>query len=274
MAFGALDDDFHSHPKILAAGLAATGLYARCLSYCARYLTDGHVPEPWARAAAGDNAQELIDTLTHVRLWQPEPGGFHIPSYLDYNPSREEALKRREERARSGRKGAASRWGAADRHSKSHSKSQGKSHSGSQSSSDSSSHSKSHGKSIARTHAHARGPFPDPLKEGEGAEGVQGEAAAQQAAPPPEPGRWNGRALTEEGAKPDRTGVTGPGLKQTYSPARGDAYVRNALIHVPASARATDLRYQFPDIPDDEAYRLLDAAADLTPDPEPEEAPA
>jgi len=69
--------------------------------------------------------------------------------------------------------------------------------------------------------------------------------------------------------QPDRRGVAGPALKAKYTPARGDAYVRNALVHVPANEREHDLRYQFPDVPDAEVPRLLDDAADLEREPEP-----
>lgn len=39
-----VDDGFHCHPKVLAAGNAAMGLWARLGSYCAKYATNGVVP--------------------------------------------------------------------------------------------------------------------------------------------------------------------------------------------------------------------------------------
>jgi hypothetical protein len=49
MAWARLDDKFHSDPKILAAGNAAVGLYARSIAYCADHLTDGVVERTWAK---------------------------------------------------------------------------------------------------------------------------------------------------------------------------------------------------------------------------------
>jgi hypothetical protein len=39
-----LEDSFHNHPKVHQAGNAAIGLWVRCGTYSAQYLTDGHVP--------------------------------------------------------------------------------------------------------------------------------------------------------------------------------------------------------------------------------------
>ena len=44
MTWTKLADNFHAHPKLLAVGLAGTGLFARALSYAADYLTDGRIP--------------------------------------------------------------------------------------------------------------------------------------------------------------------------------------------------------------------------------------
>jgi hypothetical protein len=39
-----IDDSSHMHPKFVAAGNAALGLWLRCGAYCAQHLTEGHVP--------------------------------------------------------------------------------------------------------------------------------------------------------------------------------------------------------------------------------------
>lgn len=41
MPWTKLDDGFWMHPKILLAGNEAVGIFARCISYCGAYLTDG-----------------------------------------------------------------------------------------------------------------------------------------------------------------------------------------------------------------------------------------
>lgn len=255
MPFAALDDQFHSNPKIIAAGLDGAGLYARALSYCADYLTDGFVPGPWARSVAG-RQRRAIDRLVNAGLWVTADGGFRVPDYLDYNPSKADIVKRREERAKAGRKGARKRWSGSKGHGKSHSKSDGE----------------QHGEQIARGRARAgAAPSPELLSEGEGEKGSGEAAPPQQAAEPPEYETVsNGRRIDEEGLALDRDARFGDAARdQKYKPHRGDAYVRNALVHVPANEREHDLRYQFPDITAAEVHRLLDLAADLDREPEP-----
>lgn len=83
-----LDDGFHSHPKALAVGLDGCGLFARALSYCGAYLTDGRVPHAWVMAqTAGDGA--LAIRLEEAGLWQSTADGdFVIPDFTDLNPTK------------------------------------------------------------------------------------------------------------------------------------------------------------------------------------------
>ena len=97
-----LDDSFHSHPKVIAAGNEATGLYVRCGSYAAEHLTDGFIPE---HVALLYGSQALADTLVRTKLWRRVKGGWRMPDFLDYNPSKERVIHTREARAESGRKG-------------------------------------------------------------------------------------------------------------------------------------------------------------------------
>lgn len=88
-----LDDQFHAHPRTLMAGFDANGLYARALSYCANYLTDGFVPAEWVDAQGGKKlATKLVDT----RFFEQIEGGYLILGYLEYNPSREQIEAERE----------------------------------------------------------------------------------------------------------------------------------------------------------------------------------
>lgn len=123
MSYTLVDDGFHSNPKVLAAGLDGAGLYARALSYCGAYLTDGFVPTEWVRQATGGRRTPALKCAT-AGLWRPVEGGYMIPDYLEFNPSRAEVLARREERSRSGKEGARKRW-------QTDSKSNGSSHSSS-----------------------------------------------------------------------------------------------------------------------------------------------
>jgi hypothetical protein len=109
-----IDDGMHSHPKTLAAGNEAMGLWARCGSYCSHYLTEGRVPRAVALSYGDMN---LVDILVKV--------DWLIHDYHDYNPTKERVLTEREaaaerqrqarERARLARE-AAARKAEAMRH--------------------------------------------------------------------------------------------------------------------------------------------------------------
>lgn len=101
-----LDDDFCDHPKVVAVGNAAAGLFARLVSYCARHLTDGHVPEAIAMMYAGADGQGLVERLVVEGLVQRSAcnpvtnrSGYLLPGYLDRNPSADEVRRERARRA-------------------------------------------------------------------------------------------------------------------------------------------------------------------------------
>lgn len=87
-----VDDGFHCHPKVLAAGNAAMGLWARCGSYCARYATNGIVPAEIVRAY-GNRAER--ERLLAVGWLKPHPEGFEMHDYLDYNRTAEQVAAER-----------------------------------------------------------------------------------------------------------------------------------------------------------------------------------
>ena len=101
MPWAKLDDNFHAHPRTLQAGLEANGLYARALSYCAQYLTDGFVPAEWTEAQGGKKpAARLVETGSFEAI----EGGYLVVGYLDYNPSREQVeTERARERGKKSR---------------------------------------------------------------------------------------------------------------------------------------------------------------------------
>lgn len=87
-----LDDSFHSHPKVIAAGNEAIGLYVRCGTHAAEHLTDGFVGRETVALYGSD---DLAATLVGTKLWHRARGGWTIHDYLDYNPSREDVEKER-----------------------------------------------------------------------------------------------------------------------------------------------------------------------------------
>lgn len=92
MAWFRIDDRFHHHPKVLAAGNAATGLWVRCGCWSADYLTDGAIPLEQVREMGRPRE---VDALITARLWVPTDDAMLMPDYLEYNPSAGEIKDRR-----------------------------------------------------------------------------------------------------------------------------------------------------------------------------------
>ncbi|MFF3190519.1 hypothetical protein [Streptomyces misionensis] len=111
MSWFAVDDNAWSHPKIVAAGNAALGLWLRCGAYAAQHLTDGIVPGVVVKMCKGSPAQvrRLVEaglwhehghTCPHPQCVQPAPGDYYMHDYLaPYNPSRREVQARRDREA-------------------------------------------------------------------------------------------------------------------------------------------------------------------------------
>lgn len=105
-----MEDSFHSHPKVVAAGNEAIGLYVRCGTYAAQHLTDGFIPgdiavlygssDTGSRRNPGTGKPEtLAETLVRTKLWRRTRGGWRMPDYLDYNPSAERVDNQRAAKA-------------------------------------------------------------------------------------------------------------------------------------------------------------------------------
>lgn len=92
-----LDDEWENGPMIRRAGVAAFGLYCACGLWVARHLTDGFVP---ADVAASYGTREWAAKLVDAGFWRVVEGGYHMPHYLDRNPSAEQVRKRRRSAAR------------------------------------------------------------------------------------------------------------------------------------------------------------------------------
>lgn len=89
-----MDDSFHSHPKAVAAGPAAVGLWTIAGSWSSANLTDGFVPDYMLPRLAED-ARQLANTLTSVGLWRRAKGGYRFHDWGDYQPTREDVLEER-----------------------------------------------------------------------------------------------------------------------------------------------------------------------------------
>lgn len=133
MAWLRIDDGFGEHEKIIDLSDRSFRLHVVSLCYCARNLTDGKLTAKRVAAvcaitgARRANLAELVD----AGLWiENGSDGYIIKDYLEYNPTAEEAKKRRKERSEAGKRGANNRWNGnsdGNSHSNSHSNSDGKS---------------------------------------------------------------------------------------------------------------------------------------------------
>jgi hypothetical protein len=103
-----VDDQLGFHPKAIAAGNAAMGLWVRCGSWAAGYPVDGRIPTDIAKAA-GKPAE--IAALVRTGWWEPIDGGYQMHDYQDHNMTAAEAIALSEKRAAAGRKGGSKRPG-------------------------------------------------------------------------------------------------------------------------------------------------------------------
>ena len=85
-------DGFHGHPKVEDVPASALGLWVRCGSWATAYLTDGHIP---GAIGARFGRKRDADALVSVGLWLPEPGGWVMHDFLDYNPSAQQVRAER-----------------------------------------------------------------------------------------------------------------------------------------------------------------------------------
>mgnify|MGYP000039978952 CR=1 FL=1 len=102
MAWARLDDSFYDHPKVMSVWHRrpdALGLHMRAIAYCARHSTDGwiHPAVVMALSPLQSDREQQVEVLVEERLWVKEGEQYGIHNYLDYNFSKAEIEKRREE---------------------------------------------------------------------------------------------------------------------------------------------------------------------------------
>ncbi|QIS16602.1 hypothetical protein [Nocardia arthritidis] len=97
-----VDDQLGFHPKTVAAGNAAMGLWVRAGSWSMQQLTEGFVPTAIVRGL-GTAAQ--AKKLVEVGLWAAAEGGYQFHGWAERQLSKNEIEDRRRKRAEAGRKG-------------------------------------------------------------------------------------------------------------------------------------------------------------------------
>lgn len=117
MPWVALDDQIFMNRKVARCDPGAKLLYIVGLVYCGNQLTDGYIPQetlPLLAGMAGTdlaNAKQNASKLCSIGLWDAVDDAWHIPDYLDYNPSREEVEHKKAVRAEAGRLGGLAKAG-------------------------------------------------------------------------------------------------------------------------------------------------------------------
>jgi len=80
------------------AGSEAVHLWLGLRAYCARYLTDGHIPTDMldeVRGPKGRKRSEALAALAHVGLLEKVEGGVVMHDYLQWSDSRDSVLRKR-----------------------------------------------------------------------------------------------------------------------------------------------------------------------------------
>jgi hypothetical protein len=97
MPWGRLDDSLYDHPKLdrvpTPRRLEAIGLWARSISWCNRFLTDGHIPR--SRIPKLDGTTELADLLVAAGLYEETGDGYLVHDFLEFNDARAVVQKKR-----------------------------------------------------------------------------------------------------------------------------------------------------------------------------------
>lgn len=106
MTWFKIDDNFSMHAKVVIAGNAAIGLWARCGAWSAQQLQDGLIPVEIANMLG---RKSEIDSLVRAGLFEPVDGGFQMHDWDKYQPAASEVRSLRAKRAEAGARGGRSR---------------------------------------------------------------------------------------------------------------------------------------------------------------------
>ncbi len=100
MGWARMDDGYMFHPKVLEVGPWPELLDRRAIEYCAKNETDGLVARSALRIIGRDipKIPERVLALVEVGRWTVnEHGGWWVHDYLEYNPSKAEKDRQREQ---------------------------------------------------------------------------------------------------------------------------------------------------------------------------------
>lgn len=107
MSWFKVDDSFYDHPKFVDVPNAAIGLWVKSGAWCGKHLTDGVIPASQVKLFKGTDSQ--VKALISAGIWvedRSENGTkvYRFHDWIEYQPTREQKLKEREESAERQRK--------------------------------------------------------------------------------------------------------------------------------------------------------------------------
>jgi hypothetical protein len=82
-----VNDGFSQHPKTIGITLDATGAWLHIGVWCARYLTDGYIPDEVVAGIVGRRTR-VIKELADRNLLTPAPGGWQMVDWAQYQRTR------------------------------------------------------------------------------------------------------------------------------------------------------------------------------------------
>lgn len=113
MGWVRIDDAFYDHPAHAGLELAAWGLWTWSLAWSNRNLSDGAIPKTVVKRMDPDG--EATGALINSGRWLDNGEGVAVHDYLEWQPSKEQILSKRErERQRNRGRTAATPPGAAE----------------------------------------------------------------------------------------------------------------------------------------------------------------
>lgn len=95
-----LDDGFPDHRKVDALSHGAFRLHTSGLCYCARELTDGHIPDHRVERLMRNYRATFLAELLAAAMWLPAHDGYDLHDYLDWNKPRSWWIEKREKDAK------------------------------------------------------------------------------------------------------------------------------------------------------------------------------
>ncbi len=106
-----IDYRMTENPKVAALNDSAFRAYVCAITYSARNLTDGFLPNAVAKTFANGS----LDALCAAGLWEVAGDGYRIHDYLDYQRSKADILELRQARTAAGSKGGKASSRAKDK---------------------------------------------------------------------------------------------------------------------------------------------------------------